>query len=106
MASSHGRIAIAVTRPTLLGVIRRSSSQRARLGTFQRLTQQFVELQNLDAALPHLEHEVEVILARFMHPKYVVEQQISTIARGQSLMRESGTTEQARLPAWRRATIV
>ena len=66
----------------------------ARLGTFQRLTQQFVELQNLDSALPHLEDEVEVILARFMHPKYVVEQQISTIARGQSLMRKSGTTDQ------------
>jgi hypothetical protein len=29
-----------------------------------------------------------------MHPKYVVEQQISTIARGHSLMRESRTTDQ------------
>ena len=66
----------------------------ARLGTFQGLTQQFVELQNLDPAFPHLEDEVVVILLRFMHPKYIVEQQISAIARGQSLMRESRTTDQ------------
>ena len=48
----------------------------ARLLVLERLGQQLVQVEHLDAALAHLQHEVVVVLLRLLHPEHVVEQQI------------------------------
>jgi len=50
-------------------------------GIDDRLSQQLVQLQNLDPALLHFEGEVVVVLLRLLHPDDIVKQQIVTIAR-------------------------
>ncbi len=49
-----------------------------------------MQLQHFDVALLHLQHEVVVVLLRFVHPQHVVEQQVLAVARRQALMREPG----------------
>ena len=56
--------------------MRRSSTQRARRLVAERLGQQIVQVEHLDAALAHLQHEVVVVLLRLVHPEHVVEQQV------------------------------
>ena len=45
-----------------------------------------MQLEHLDAALLHLEHEVEVVLAGLLHPDDVVEQQVVGIAGSKPLV--------------------
>jgi hypothetical protein len=56
-------------------------------GVLERLGEQLVHLDHLDAALAHLGHEVEVVALGVLHPEHVVEQQRVAVGRGQSLMR-------------------
>ena len=60
----------------------------------ERLGQQVVQLQHLDTALPHFQHEVVVVLLGFLHPEDVVEQQIRAVARRQPLMRKPGPADE------------
>ena len=61
----------------------------ARLLVLQRFGQQVVEIEHLDAALLHLQHEVVMVLLRLMDPDHVVEEQVVAVARRQPLMREA-----------------
>ena len=77
-----------VPMPTAFAVIRRSSTNLRASRILERLRQQVVQLEHLDAALLHLQHEVVVILLRLVHPDHVVEQQVVAIAGRQALMGE------------------
>ena len=68
--------------------MRRSSTKAPAFGVLQGLGQQVVQLEHLDAALLHLEHEIVVILLCFVDPDHIVEQQIVAIAGRQALMGE------------------
>ena len=46
--------------------------------------------------LAHLQHEIVMILLRFVHPEDIVEEQISGVARGQTLMGKPGPADQHR----------
>jgi len=64
--------------------------EQPRLGgrVLQRLGQQLMHLDHLDPTLFHFQHEVVVILLRFVHPEHVVEQQRIAVRRGQPLVGE------------------
>ncbi len=81
ISSSQGRMTRPTPRPTSLTVMRRSSTQARASLSSQRLGQHLVQVEHLGAALAHLEHEVVVVLLRFLHPEHVVEQQIGGVAR-------------------------
>ena len=66
---------------------------RARLGCLQCLGQQVVELQHLDATLPHLQHEVVVIFLCLLHPDNVVKQQLVAVPRCKAAMSQTGTAD-------------
>ena len=76
--------------------MRRSSTHARASVSATRLGEQIVQLEHLDAALAHLQHEVVVILLRFVHPQHVVEQQIGAIARRQPLVRQARAADHAR----------
>ena len=59
-----------------LAVIRRSSTKLRASLIFERLGQQLVQIQHLDAALLHLQHEIVVVLLGLVDPDHVVEQQV------------------------------
>ncbi len=82
--------------PTSFAVMRRSSTQRARLRVGERLGQQVVQFEHLDAALAHLQHEVVVVLLRLVHPEHVVEQQIGAVARREPLVGEARPADEDR----------
>ena len=60
----------------------------ARVAVLERLGQQLVEQQDLDAALAHEVDERVELLPRAAHPDHVVEQQLVAVGRGQPLVRE------------------
>jgi len=62
----------------------------------EHLRQQVVQLQHLDTALAHLQHEVVVILLRLVYPHHVVEQQLGAVPRREPLVREPGTAHHHR----------
>ena len=76
-------------RPTSFGTILRSSSHVLRVGVLHRLGQHVVQLDNLDVAVTHLVHEVEVVAPGVLHPQHIVEQQVVTIGRGETLVRQA-----------------
>ena len=49
-----------------------------------------MQVQHLDAALLHLQHEVVMILLRLVHPDHVVEQERMTIGGSETLMGKRG----------------
>ncbi len=55
----------------------------------ERLGEEIVQLEHLDAALAHLEDEVVVILLRFVHPEHIVEEQRLGVAGRQPLVRQA-----------------
>src|ERR1041384_1042732 len=57
----------------------------ARFRIDECLHQQIVQIQDLDTALAHLQHEVVVILLRFLHPQHVVERSEEHTSELQSL---------------------
>ena len=61
--------------------ILRSSSQALASGIVHRLGEQVVQLDDLDAAVAHLVHEVEVVAPGVLHPQHVVEQQVVAVGR-------------------------
>ena len=69
ISSSQGRITRARPRPTSLTVMRRSSTQARASLSCKRLGQQLVQVEHLDAALAHLEHEVVVVLLGLLRPR-------------------------------------
>ena len=58
----------------------------------QGLSEQVVEIQNLDTAFLHLQYEVVMILLCLLDPDHVVEEQITAIAGRQPLMCEARPT--------------
>ncbi len=68
----------------------------ARLLVGHGLGQQVVQFEHLDAPLPHLEHEVVVVLLSLVHPEHVVEQEIGAISRRQPLVGQARATDQDR----------
>ena len=60
----------------------------------QRLGEQVVHLDHLDAALAHLGHEVEMVALGVLHPQHVVEQQVVAVGRGQPLVRPARRADQ------------
>ena len=67
-----------------------------RLRVLERLAQQIVEEQDLDAALAHQVDERVVLLARAPHPDHVIEQQLVTVRRREALVREIGAVHDHR----------
>ena len=65
----------------------------ARLGILDGLRQEVVQIQDLDAALAHLQHEVVVVLLGLVDPDHVVEQQLVAVAGREPLVREAGTAD-------------
>ncbi len=95
-SSSHARRIGRQARPD---VVRRDApieDPAARLLVGDRFGQQVVQFEHLDAALPHLEHEVVVVLLSLVHPEHVVEQQIGAIARRQPLVGQARAADQDR----------
>ena len=96
ISSNQGRNTVAVPPPTVFAVIRRSST-KSRASLLPRVSrQQLVEIQHLDAALLHLQHEVVVVLLRLVHPDDVVEEQIVAVSWRQPLMRAPGRADHDR----------
>ena len=73
---------------TSSGRSRRDSSHSLRRRVLERLPQQIVEEQDLDAATAHQIDERVVLLPRPADPDHVVEQQLVTVRRRQALMGE------------------
>ena len=61
-----------------------------RVGHRQRLGQQVVHLDHVDAAVAHLLLEIEMVALAGLDPHHVVEQQIVAVRRGQALMGAPG----------------
>ena len=59
-----------------------------------RLGQQVVQLDDLDVAVAHLVHEVEVVAAGVLHPQHVVEQQVVAVGRREPLVRQTRRAHQ------------
>ena len=59
-----------------------------RLRIVERRCQQVVQVQHLDPALLHLQHEVVVVLLRLVHPDDVVEQKVVAVAGSEALVRQ------------------
>ena len=68
----------------------------ARLRVLERLGEQVVEEQDLDAALAHQVDEGVVLLARAPHPDDVVEEQLVAVRRRQALVRQVGPVDHHR----------
>ena len=51
----------------------------------QRLAEQHVEVEHLDAAGPHLLHELVVLVLGALHPEHVVEEQLVVVGGGEAL---------------------
>ena len=64
------------------------------LGILERLGEQVVHLDDLDAAVAHLGHEVEMVALGVLHPHHVVEQERVAVRRRQPLVRPSGRADQ------------
>ena len=75
-------------RRDLLGPQPAASSHSRAVGVGERLGQQVVEQQHLDAALAHQVDERVVLLAGAPHPDHVVEEQLVAVGGGQPLVRE------------------
>ena len=65
----------------------------ARVAVLERLGEQLVEQQHLDAALAHQVDERVELLAGAAHPDHVVEQQLVAVRRRQALVREVGPVD-------------
>jgi len=59
-------------------------------GVLQRLAEQVVHLQHLDAALAHLGDEVEMVTLGLADPQHVVEQQLVAVRWCETLMGKPG----------------
>jgi len=57
-----------------------------RLGQGDRLSQQVVHVDHVDAPVAHLGDEVEMVPPGVLHPHHVVEQELVAVARGQPLV--------------------
>jgi len=64
-----------------------------RFGILDGLRQEVVQIQDLDAALTHLQHEVVVVLLGLVDPDHVVEQQLAAVAGREPLVREAGPAD-------------
>jgi hypothetical protein len=65
----------------------------------QRLGEQVVHLDHVDAALAHLGDEVEMVALGVLHPQHVIEQQRVAVGRGQPLVGASRRAHQ-HLGSW------
>ena len=101
ISSSQGRMNSAVPTPTAFAVIAPIEHEARAPPATRASREQVVQLQHLDAALLHLQHEVVVVLLRLLHPDHVVEQQVVAVAGRQALVREPGPADHARCAACR-----
>ena len=63
------------------------------LGDRDRFRQQVVHLDDVDAAVAHLLHKVEVIAFGVVHPQHIVKQQRVAIRRREALISTAGRTD-------------
>ena len=92
--SRKARVSSTSPRPTSLATILRSSSHAFASGIVHRLGEQVVQLDDLDAALAQLVHEVGVVALGVLHPHHVVEEQVVAVGRGQPAVRQAGRADQ------------
>ena len=81
IAFIHSWIVAANISVTSSGRTRCESRKLSALGIVQRLCQQLVEQQHLDATAPHQIDEAVELLARATDPDDIVEQQVVTVRR-------------------------
>ena len=89
----HSVRAAEKTAVTSSGRSRRSRDPLPRLRVLERLGEQVVEEQHLDAALAHQVDEGVVLLARAAHPDHVVEEQLVAVRRREALVGEVGPVD-------------
>src|SRR5215468_9055603 len=75
-------------------VVDRVADQGAGLRDREHPGQQVMQFDDLDAALAHLAHEVEVVTPGVLHPYHVIKQQVVAVAGGQALMSQARGADQ------------